>query len=571
MGTINCTSYDTSRTVGALMEHLKEKGLGPTERAIVFRDHMALCFVEVGGMDDPHGVCNTPIARFKREYSKRVQDLHWNIAGNEDLERYGDLHKAMEKSFDEIANNVFGTGKDDFTRKGKLIRALVDNDNTESSLNMEGWIDIGAGGARKDWDAIRDMEMDEDDLAHQIERKSPFHAQDNPGTKVRSLDKGFRILQEAAKNAHVPQVVMDVITGTTPQEFGALAKGIRQANEGFMRVGAPSLGVDRVGLYVAPFLDGTGGVMMQAEYGTDSINEMAVPRVGLSNRCGWGYEEVIIHEYLHAHDAMLGQVEQELDIERGRHLLSDQLESLSIKQKPSGLMEAWMTLLNGVTHVQQYPMRARDLYLAEAALGQRWASLGVDPQALNQAAQDWRESQDESRDAVLGTAIKELFTGTPFEKTSGFRSEVIAAEVKILDLARSRKDHGGTPVFKQFLDQFDSMLSDDGARHYGKGYFEDTAERMARAMQGTLDNSGQQDENPYSKRWLVYADTNQSGAIADHFKAFFENPHVKKAYGDLAAAPSDMLTETRRTRIQIESKDWFGPEYSGKAPTVRSP
>lgn len=571
MGAIDCPSYDTSRTVGALMEHLKEKGLGPTERAIVFRDHMALCFVEVGGMDDPHGVCNTPIARFKREYSKRIQDLHWNIAGNADLARFGNLQKAMDKAFDEVASDVFGTAKNDLTRKRNLISALVANDNTESSLNVEDWLDIGSGSARKDWNAIREMDMDEDDLAHQIERKSPFHAQDNPGATIRNLDKGFKILREAAKNAHVTQVVMDVITGTTPQEFGALAKGIRQANEGFTRVGAPSLGMDRVGLYVAPFLDGTSGVMMQAEYDTNSINEMAIPRVGLSNRCGWGYEEVIIHEYLHAHDAMLGQVEQELDILRGRHLLSDQLEELSSKQKPSDLVRAWTTLLNGVTNVQHHAMREKDLDLAEAALGQRWASLGVDPQALDQAAQDWRSSQDENRNTILAATVKALFTGTPFEKTSGFRSEVIAAEIKILDQARTRKDFGGASAFKQFMDQFDEMLSDEGARHYGKGYFEDTAERMARAMQSTLDTPGQQDENPYSKRWLVYADTHQSGAIAEHFKTFFENPHVKKAYGDLAAAPSDMMTDARRTKIQIESKDWFGPGHGQKAPAARTP
>lgn len=553
-----CPSYDTSRPIGALMDHLRDKGIGVAERAILFRDHMALCFVELGGTQDPHGLKDTPLAQFKREFSKRMQDLHWGVESNEDFSKYGKLSRSMNKAFEECAALVFGKDAS-MEATGTLLGRLLAQDVSESSMDLDAWISVASGFERADWNQIRDMDMDEDDLAMQMERKQAFHVQDTTLPKVRSLDKAQQILTEACRETHVPHLVMDVMTGTNPQELLSLAKDFRHAHAGFMEVGAPSLGLDRIMFHVAPYASGTSGVMAAGGPDVTQIDGLGLPRVGVSSRCGLSYKEVIIHEALHAHDALLGRVEQRLDIKKHRHLLSDQVETHAPGEQMSGLMKAWVNLLEGISEVQTRPVREADLVMAQAALGDRWKALGVDPQALNQVAQDWRNSTAADRDDGLAPAIKKLFEGTPFEPTADFRSQIIAAEIRILEKARTHKEFGNVTVFRQFMDQFDDMLSVEGARHYGKGYFQDTAERMARAMQNVLDVQDSPQENPYAKRWLVYADGQQSQAIAEHYKAFFKDPHVKQAYAFIENAPADMLTEQRRSRIQADSKDWFAP------------
>lgn len=50
--------------------------------------------------------------------------------------------------------------------------------------------------------------------------------------------------------------------------------------------------------------------------------------------------------------------------------------------------------------------------------------------------------------------------------------------------------------------------NDTKEKYYGRGYFENVAEKMARSIQLTLDvlSFSKLLNNPYAKRWLVYPD-----------------------------------------------------------------
>lgn len=548
------SSYDTNLKVEALLEHLRNKGISPTGRAKILRDHMAMCFVEIEGLDDPYGISQTPNRKFKRLFSRKVQEFHWNGI-NSDNDVSGTLCPYTMKLadiFNSCYETIFGEQAGGQTRA--YVVSDLDYDHFSGSFEDREWIDI-ATGYRQTWEDLEKNQLDEDDLSDMLNDKRPFHRYEkNWKQPIDSIDNGYKNLVAAAREAKIPHLTVDVITGTDSKEIFNLAKALRRTSEAYCEIGCPSVGMDRIAIQVSPWSNGTSGTMKTTSGRVASPFTDNNPRIGISSRGAWELSEVIVHEILHAHDALLYVA----DVNKSEcvALFSGELQKNVEYNTPLAI--AWRGLAQSISHIEDNIDRSH-MVMAMEALSDRWSVQGLDPDQMQQAISKWQENTDENRNTVLINEISNLLEGTPFHKSSSFRSRVVASEIQFLDEALKNLDEhtiSKTPVFASFTEKFDNYL-DDIEGVYRKGYFEDMAERVARAMQNVLDTTDdEQPENPYSKRWLVYAGTHLSGPIKNSFKAFFENPAVKQAYAKIDSMPGDLFSRATRTRLNANLEEW---------------
>ena len=523
------------------LDDLKAKGFSPTDRAIVAHEWMKWGVHFHGSKPEGHFTKH-------HERSQQLFDLfQQTIASLESPKQLTAFpHRAEGKEILRellLANveQVFGVEKnalkDNQDERIKFMKQYVNELSSERFSNMtrDDWLQTLVGGPVQGWKTIQEMEMDEDDLQVYLSRKMPQPSAQFPAPSDITLEHSHALLDEALKRAQIPVCALDEFTATSPSACFTLSKHIHRVCDAVEHLGVEACGLNAIHMRVDyPYAEGFSG-QMDAYHTPQPTMPVATPVVSLSNQCGWEYDEVIIHELLHAHDALLSNVAHQENT--GGRLLS--YESEKTKSKDSeALHKAWMSLAHQIDHLTSSHDVEQKKQQARQGISQRWASMGVDPEQLELAIQAWEQSSDKKKDKHLHKQVTGLFAHTPFAASADFRSNVIVAECKLLDKI------GEQPVFQTFIKEFDNLHVKETNKKdaYGRGYFENLSEKMARAIQSSLDvlPDAQQADNPYAKRWLVYADQSLSQDITKCWQEFFQTPCVQEAYDVMRTTAPDL-------------------------------
>lgn len=431
-----------------------------------------------------------------------------------------------------------------------------------------------------DYQTFQEMDMDEDDLLVFLAEKSPQISKDFPSPEGLSLEKSHEILDQVLEKTNIPLCSLDAMTAENPAACYALAKSIERSGMSFEALGVKEFGLGLVHLNVnLPYAGGNSGEMNHHYENTDKA-PVSTPTISLSNRCGWEYDEVIIHEMLHAHDALLNAVNEKRPA--SSILLSDiaaagksRKNSFSARRsigKRGPILDAWISLAVEIDNLTSEHTLEAKVKMARAGIAERWSSMGLDKVSLLGFVSAWEDAPESpTKDKTLHKNLVSLFSGTPFAPSADFRASAIMAECKLL---RELKDDP-KPVFVSFTEQFDRLGSvSSQAASYGKEYFEDLAEKMARSIQSTLDTlpGSQQKDNPYEKRWLVYADQSLSPKITECWKEFFAKPCVQEAYDVLRETAPNFGNLKDRIELMRQKKEKASsvqnPEHSTKTPSL---
>lgn len=492
-----------------VLETLKQRGFSPADRAIVFSEWMQY---SVHFFGDEHNPNRTNHHQTRERISNQMQQLLSNLATPEQL---------RDRSYRQAVRTIVLGTDDENTDVSAFARTNAKdffNERLGKSFEKDDFIAALSRTEKGSWKTIDEMEMDEDDLQMFVDRKRPqisttFVAPDNL-----TLDDAHTTLTLALHRAAIPVCSIDPLTIVSAPACFALAKSVERVCDAFEMLGVEQFGLNGVDLnIVGCYDDGFSGFMQSNSQPTTNLPNKK-PYVSISNRCGWEFDEVLIHEYLHAHDALFNSTL--LDETRG-DLLSDNAKA----QEP--IAQAWRTLNANIQNLKTDQTIANKKVLARAGIGQRWTAMGLSAETLDTLVGEWEHSSSQDRDRQFHQKVVELFNTTQFAGSGSFRANVILAECKLLDKIDKK------PVYNTFIKNFDDLyLKDTGENGYGRGYFEDVAERMARSIQSSLDVLPQaaHHDNPYAKRWLVYADQTLSPQITQLWQEFFKQECVQDAY-----------------------------------------
>lgn len=523
-----------------LLEALKEKGFSPAERAIAFSEWQKYAVHFIGDQSHPNF---TPWHAIRQTISEKVKERLWALENPTDL-RSTDGSPYL-RDVRDICQTALGVDSETLVACVRENLHVFKEERFGEPWSHNDTIAALSCSVPSKWETLREMEMDEEDLALFLERKSPQPSIQFPAPSNLTLQDARLQVQQALERAQIPVCCVDCLTQNSPAALHALAKSIERMCEAYEALGVTGPGLNGVDLnVVAPYSEGHSGFMSSCT-ATSALMPNHKPYVSMSNRCGWEFEEVLVHEYLHAHDALFNAASNPAYLDK-KELISD-----AIKGPSSPLLNAWVDLAHTLENLTTTHTTTQKKQLARQGIGQRWKSMGVDPVQLDALVQAWEKSTDAKKDLVLHQGVEQLFATTQFAPSGAFRTNVVVAECKLLEQLDSK------PVHQQFVNKFDDMhISQEIGHTYGRGYFEDLAEKMARSIQAGLDTlpSSVSVDNPYAKRWLVYADQSLSPAITQAWKDFFAKPCVQEAYEAIRVAPPSLSSLKDRVLAKRATK-----------------
>lgn len=518
-----------------VLDTLKQRGFSPADRAIVFSEWMQYSVHFLGDGNNPN---RTDHHRMRERISNDMQQLLSNLQTPQDLRAY---------SYQCAVRNIILGTEDDNADAAVFAKANAKdffNERLGKSFEREDFVDALARTGKNSWKTIDEMEMDEDDLQMFVDRKRPQMSTTFVAPENLTLDEAHTALHAALQRAAIPVCCIDPLTFVSPNACFALTKSVERVCDAFEMLGVEQFGLNGVDLnIVGCYDDGFSGFMDANCTATPNLPNKK-PYVSVSNRCGWEFDEVLIHEYLHAHDALFNSTIME---DTRGFLLSDNPKA----KEP--IAQAWRTLNANIQNLKTHQTIAEKKALARQGIGQRWTAMGLDAGTLDALVGKWEASASQDRDQQFHKQVVELFNATQFAGSGAFRANVILAECKLLGKIDKQ------PVYNTFIKHFDDLyLKDTGENGYGRGYFEEVAERMARSIQSSLDvlPNASSNENPYAKRWLVYADQTLSPQITSLWQEFFKKECVQDAYEGIRQSNpvlSDLkerIEKRRQARVQ---------------------
>lgn len=495
-----------------VLDTLKHRGFSPTDRAIVFSQWMQY---SVHFFGNPNHLHRTTHHHMRERISQRVQELLSN------LDSPFELHSKMYR------HKIYNILSESDPQRGKAFRENTIKDfethRMGPGFSAQRYMDAFCCRQPQKWNELRDMNIGEADLQLIIKRHLPQTHQAFQIPSDLTLDHAHALLNAAIERAQIPVCCVDSLTLVSVDACFALAKSIDRVCDAFETLGVKGFGLDGVDLnVVATLYEGSSG-FSEPKPRNSSYLPITKPLVCISSHCGLEFDDVIIHEYLHAHDVLFNTTTSDPS-SSARNLLSENTNA----QEP--VAQAWRELNCKLTQLESTHCVEDQKILARKGIGQRWATLGVNPQKLEECVAQWESSTESERDQTFYKNVTKLFRNTDFVNSAGFRTEVILAECKLLGTM------DGGAVYRRFMEQFDDFyLNVTQEKYYGRGYFEDVAEKMARSIQLTLDilPSSKLVDNPYAKRWLVYPDQSLAPQISQLWKDFFALECVQEAYAGL--------------------------------------
>lgn len=547
-----------------VLNSLKQRGFSPSSRAMIASDWLKLHTEFIGDKNSDnyttfHQKCENISSKFKQMVSNLESEKQFE-------DKYGYMLKNI--LLDGLSGVKFTDSQSDISSADiiPVLKSNVENihSNRFGNLDLNLCMDMLSASTpttRPDFKIIEQMEMEEEDLQIFLDKKSPKTvSQDNISLKD-SLD----ILEKARKRSAIPLIHLDYLTANNPNAILDVAIGIEKTCDAFENLGIKEFGLGLIDLNIdLPYQRGNSG-QMSSNFNPTQDSPIKTPTIAISNNPGWAYEEVIIHEALHAHDFLLGEFHK---IKSKNTLLSDMIEEEFEKLHQSPLATAWEELLSSLENLESdKDLKVRKQMAREGILN-RWTGF-MDPKELDKVIAKWEsapgEMDEKEKDNIFLSQINSIMSSTPFKSSSSFRGAVVLSELKLLDKMDER------PLFVSFTDNFDNTLQelddDSLSESYGSGYFESVAEKMARSIQSSLDVLDDKPENPYAKRWLVYADTDLSDQITSLWKEFFNNEDVKSAYGILRQTSHDLKSlKSPPKSLAKRLKEFRQPEANDYSP-----
>ena len=416
---------------------------------------------------------------------------------------------------------IFGSGET-MPGKTKVLTQLQAPDSVSAEMATNGWcnwIDYLVSGQGKKpnfHDDIRQMQLDDEDLAHMMQADR-IGLKELPNLdRTVSLAKAQEALVASFAKTGLHRLEVPALDAEDPARLLALANCLDALATNFEALGGSgfTLGTPNSTLFIGADRAGSSGYCTGPRF------------MATAPKTGFPLIEVLAHEGLHMHDYAWG---------------GGNLESEQAKKNGAGRLAAWAKLMTRLHEApaQDAKQAAKQWKQADASLADRWASMGLPKEDLSAAHTQWKDKKLTTKG--FKASLTKWFQSAGKGDTSEFRAEVVLAECRLMQRASTEK-----PVWQQFTYGFGDLLETKNVGVYGKDYFAAHSEVVARAFQMLFSKNKQEAaSNPFAARWLVFPGADQTASIRAAWEEFLATPEVANSMID-NATPASMASIVRQ-------------------------
>lgn len=490
-------------SLNELMDHLAEKNWPASDRAIVYTEWRNL--VRAALVSPPPNDED----RFYEGIAARAKE---QLLGLDDPSEF------RKNGLDYTS--IFGY-ENNLDSKKKMVETLRGYPSS-AQQEQNGWcswasyVSSGSSYSPDFHREIREMEMDDEDLLHMMQADRMGLKELPSAKRSVSLEAAQKYLSEAFRKSGFHRLEIPALDAEDPGRLQDLADCISALNKNFKVIGGDSFTFGRkdATLFIGVDRAGSSGYCTGAKF------------IACAPKTGFPMIEVLAHESLHMHDYAMG---------KNGKLGS---EDAGI-ENPRGKVAAWSRLLRRLHEAPPETKSSNEKRWKQAVLGlgDRWESMGIPKDRLNQMHEEWLSGKLSKK--AFQKDLAQLFREAGKGDTSEFRANVVVVECELMRRARKER-----PVWEQFAYEFGDMLSAKEMGVYSAHYFAEPCEILARSFQMLFSQKEDASKsNPFAARWLVFPGQDQLPHIKEAWKDFFETPCVKSCFPAKAPTKGAILPQ----------------------------
>lgn len=491
-----------------VLGNLKQKGLSPYERAIVFSywKHFSVYYVSSSPLP--------PLYHEQIEVSNRIQNVLENAPNGEWVTHKDGLRKEICKILtkkEDVADvdfkNTLEYAKGVYLICGRLMPTSFKN------------IISGISGSLLDEVDELSPELSEEDFEKWCNKISP------KATK-KTLNCPRNELKRSVDRAKIPVCIVNALVYEDDIFCQQLADSINRVCEIFDGFGVKDFALNQIDLNVTCSEKmGVYGVMSP----TSKINEERFTPVVKLYYTDNEWSETLIHEYLHAHDFLLGDL-----IEKETYI-----SNLDPSRHP--LIKSWHKVQNSIAQLSDTKVSVEKINEMVENIAKKWSAIGLNQAHLERCIAQWRQSTHPKKDYQCIKRLEEIIKVSNVRKRPAFFARVILSQYQALENMQTEPFYKFAMEFEKNCNRieqqqplWDKIVSKakiffirNSEMHTvdcsDKKYYADIAEQMARSMEVLVKG---EKELPSA----VYPSENLSTPIKKIWKNFFTSRHVQGAY-----------------------------------------
>lgn len=499
-------------TLKNTLANLKKKGFTPYERAIVFTYWADLSVHYISSEDLPE------IYLERMEISQRIQNLLANAPNGQWIIKKDGLRANLQKILIQRDNET--TYKDVLKyvkENAGNIRALTQRLTATSHWNM---CDALAGNFPASIASLS-TDLSEIEFEEWCNKTLPKQYNDD-------ASEAYQLLKDALQRAGVPICTLNVLVYENAGACQRLARNLNEVSDLFEDFGIQKFALNRIDLNVVDLQrDEVSGRMLSKTH-AEGIFQRSGPVAKISHLIE-DWSETIVHEYIHAHDFLLGNLIKE------EAWLSDQ-NPLS-----HPLVKSWHRVQQEVAVLANHPISKERIDHLYQGISERWEKLGLNRQQLEESVTNWRTSTNLKRDYLFIQNLEKMISNSAVGNSTGFYARVVFSQYKTMENIKTEGFYKFATEFENNCDLIDQQQSVwdkifaqakiffiRGSKSYvvercDRKYFADVSEQMARSIEVIVPNA-----KNLSK--VVYPSVYLAPQIKRIWKKFFTSRHVQGAY-----------------------------------------
>lgn len=507
-----------------VLEDLKLKGFTPYERAIVFSywKHFCVYYVSSAPL---HPLHNEQI-----EVSNRIQ----NVLENAPSGMWVTQSDGLRKDLCKILTKKEDVDEVDFKNSLKYAKEMYLIYSRLMPTSFKNIISAISGSLL---DEVCELspELSEEDFEKWCNETSPK-------TTNIQLKTPHEDLKKSVNRAKIPVCIVNALVYEDDVLCQQLADSINKVCDIFEDFGVKGFALSQIDLNVT-FSEkyGVHGVMSP----TNKINDEKYTPVVKLHYTENQWSKTLIHEYLHAHDFLLG------DLIQKEKYISD----LDPSRHP--LVKSWHNVQNRIAQLSHTKVSSEKIGEMVEGIAKKWSAIGLDQAQLEQCIAQWRQSAHPKKDYQCIKQLEKIIEQSRIKKRPAFFARVILSQYQTLENMQTEPFYKFAMEFEKNCNRieqqqplWDKIVSKAkiffirNSKMYtvdcsDKKYFGEVSEQLARSMEVLVKGDK---ELPSA----VYPSGNLLSPIKKIWKTFFTSRHAQGAYEVLRQQSSKAQTKPKK-------------------------
>ena len=499
------------KNIKNVLENLKQKGFSPYERAIVFSYWTKFSVYYVSSEPLHH------VRQEQLEISARIQNILENAPNREWVTDVNGLRKEIQSILIRKDSEVKFKDVDAYVKQNmKHIHVISDRLMASSFKNFT------AGITREFLGGVQELspQLSEGDF-------EKWCAKDLTKVSHECCVHAHRNLKVALERANIPMCVLNAVVYENKTLCQKLADSINEVCRIFEEFNVKGFALNTIDLHViSNENDDAFGHMSSRVQTVDRKGSSPVVKLYCTKN---EWARTLIHEYLHAHDFLLGDlIEKETDMSK-----------LDPSRHP--LVKSWHKVQNRIAQLAYTQVSTEKISEMSDNIAKRWSAIGLDQAYLEQCITQWRQSTHPKKDYQCIKRLEKIIEESSVKKSPPFFARVVLSQYQALENMQTEPFYKFAMEFEQTCNRieqqqplWDKIVSRAkiffirNSEMYtvdcsDKKYFADIAEQLARSMEVLVKNEEKMD-------FAVYPSENLSSSIEKIWRTFFTSRHVQGAY-----------------------------------------